>query len=131
MILPVIPDLAVHGVFLLLGALLCFPVTPLRRARHHRPAARRGYVAYLVLAAAATVFPFAAGVFVALRELDDWAPGIGDRIGLGLVMGLVSGLPAWLVGVLRLRHEAVARRHGAVRDGGGSAGERARVTPHG
>jgi hypothetical protein len=110
MILPVIPDLAVHGVFLLLGTLLCLPVTPLRRARHHRPAARRGYAAYLVLAAAVTVFPFAAGVFVALRELDEWAPGIGDRIWLGLVMGLVSGLPAWLAGVLRLRHEAVARR---------------------
>jgi hypothetical protein len=110
MILPVIPDLAVHGLFLLLGVLLCVPVTPLRRARNRRPAARRGYAAYLGFAAAVTVFPFAAGVFVALRELGDWAPGIGDRIGLGLVLGLVSGLPAWLPGVLRLRHEAVARR---------------------
>jgi hypothetical protein len=110
MILPVIPDLAAHGVFLLLGALLCLPVTPLRRARHRRPAARRGYAAYLVLAAAVTVLPFAAGVLVALRELADWAPGIGDRIGMGLVMGLVSGLPAWPAGVLRLRHEAVACR---------------------
>jgi len=110
MILPVIPDLTVHGVFLLLGALLCLPVTPLRRARRHHPAARRGYAAYLVFAAAATVFPFAAGVFFAFRELDDWAPGPGDRIALGLVMGLVSGLPAWPAGVLRLRHEAVARR---------------------
>jgi hypothetical protein len=63
-----------------------------------------------VFAAAATVFPFAADVFFAFRELDDWPPGLGDRIALGLVMGLVSGLPAWPAGALRLGHEAVARR---------------------